>query len=182
VLARFLAHSLGGLPPFLLEATLEVLEPQLHLGPIDLEVKLQSPRRLADAKRLDGDPVPLGEGDGCLREPEGVLVPVEDEVAVGVVREKRILLRCRKWPDRLEADLALGGGEYRAVERAGQDLRAEADAEIGRGLRDGPERELPVPDQEGVALHLIDVHRAAEHDDAADLADVGPGRRGLERV
>jgi hypothetical protein len=99
--------------------------------------------------------------------------------------EEGIVLSVLRQRDRPPADLALLAGIDACAEHLGDQLRPEADAQDGPSGRDRLFDEGDLGAQEGVLVLLVGAHRAAEHDQTADPAEIlrdGLAARQIQRA
>ena len=136
-------------------------------------MELRAPRQLADTERLVGHQVTRDEQRRSLWEIERVPVPLEREVPVREVGEESIVDSIVGRMDRFEADLASRPLADLRVERPGEELSSETDAEE----RDPTVERLP--DQVGgflderLLVGVLDVERGTEDDDPVDVVERG---------
>ena len=122
--------------------------------------------------------VVVGEQLRAVRELEAVVVPLEGVDPLRQHADDRIVPAGVVESTSCQPTSARGAGPTRAPDRAGDQLRAEADAEERDLARDRPADELGLIGEPGVLGVLVRVHGAAEdHDRVVALRRVGRGPR-----
>ena len=125
-------------------------------------MELDAPRT-AEPERLRADRA-AGQLDGPLREVVRVVVPLEGVEPLRQGCRDRIAGAALGQLDLEPADLGLGGPEDTRTRCAGDQLRAEADAEQRRPALELPLEEAELRRKPRVTVLLIGMHGAAEHD------------------
>ena len=104
-------------------------KPFLEIAGAHFRMALKGKRGFAPRECLMQAGFRAGQQDGVLRQIEGIAVPVEHEgVLRGEMTHRRRIARGRQQQWR-PADFLRAAGIDRSAERAGDELRAEADAE-----------------------------------------------------
>ena len=128
---------------------------------------LDSPGPVTDSVRLVADALAGREQGRAFRKLVGVHVPLEHPVAEGIVAEERVVVGRGRRPDRLVSDFLSGALTTSRPSDQGEQLGAEADAQVWDAAVDRVEGELARLLDERMLVGLVHVVGAAEHDDAS---------------
>jgi len=182
VRAQLVANLVRGPLPVPAERGLGDPQPRLDPLGIHFEMKLHAPRTVAQAKRLSRHVIARREQVRASGEIEGILVPLENPIT-GLERAQQDVALSRSGEaHRLEAKLAHRRSVDPGTEGAGQHLRPEADAEHRQPGVHRPPHQISFGEQIRVLVGLVNIHLAAEDDEAVDLLQVRPPGSGLEGV
>ena len=129
-------------------------------------MELQGDRAPADLEGLVRAARVGGQAHGSGRQIERLAVPVERQV-LGRELERR--LHAGDALDREPADLLRRSGVHAGAERAGQELRTEADAEHRHAAVDGLADELLLGPQPGELMLVVHAHGPAHGNQGVDL-------------